>query len=67
MILAAELFLLNETCGADGLLTYVWDRKIKSKNPGFCFKCAGWENKGRSADGKKTLLQKPFSRLGVPF
>jgi hypothetical protein len=44
--------------GKDGLLTYVWDTKIKSKNPGCCFKKAGWKAIGRSADNRKTLLQK---------
>jgi hypothetical protein len=45
-------------CGPDGLLTYVFDRKVRSTNPGFCFKKAGWRVVGRSADNKKTLLQK---------
>jgi hypothetical protein len=45
-------------CGKDGLLTYVWDTKIKSNNPGCCFKKAGWKAVGRSADNRKTLLQK---------
>jgi hypothetical protein len=31
---------------------------VRSANPGYCFKKAGWHVKGRSADGKKTLLQK---------
>jgi hypothetical protein len=44
--------------GPDGLLTYVWDAKIRSTNPGYCFKQAGWKAIGRSADGRKTLLQK---------
>lgn len=44
--------------GPDGFLTYVWDCKVASANPGFCFKCAGWSSVGRSADGRKTLLQK---------
>jgi hypothetical protein len=46
------------------LLTYVFDSKIKSINPGFCFKCAGWRvhpTKPRSADGRKTLLTKAFA------
>lgn len=47
--------------GPDGLLTYVWDSKVASANPGFCFKRAGWRRAGRSADGRKTLLQKPWS------
>lgn len=64
LILAAEEFLRAETCGPDGLLTYVWDKKIKSKNPGFCFKAAGWRARGRSADNRKTLLAKPFELIG---
>ena len=48
-------------CGPDGLLTYVWDARIASANPGYCFKQAGWKTAGRSADGRKTLLRKPFS------
>jgi hypothetical protein len=44
--------------GPDGLLTYVWDAKIASPNPGYCFKVAGWMVRGRSADGRKTLLWK---------
>jgi hypothetical protein len=62
-------------CGPDGLLTYVWDAKVASKNPGYCFKRAGWHVAGsafccraikpRSADGKKTLLHKPFAEAGT--
>jgi hypothetical protein len=60
LILAAERELLARyDCGPDGLLTYVWDRKVASVNPGYCFKVAGWKAIGRSADGRKTLLQKP--------
>lgn len=44
--------------GLDGLLTYVWDSKVRSVNPGFCFKMAGWTVRGRSADKRKTLLSK---------
>ena len=59
MILEAEKMLLEKyDCGPDGLITYVWDRKIRSVNPGFCFKKAGWRVTGRSADNRKTLLQK---------
>lgn len=59
LILEAEAELLARyDCGPDGLLTYVWDRRVASVNPGFCFKVAGWRAVGRSADGRKTLLQK---------
>lgn len=58
LILAAEQFI--EDCGPSGLLTYVWDKKIKSANPGYCFKMAGYKAIGRSADKRKTLLQKAW-------
>lgn len=62
-------------CGPDGMLTYVWPAKIKSENPGYCFKLAGWHTAGRrhaccqhmrrwSADGRKALLHKPFDFAG---
>lgn len=59
MILDAEAELLaRHDCGPDGLITYVWDRRVRSVNPGYCFKMAGWTVTGRSADGRKTRLQK---------
>ncbi len=38
--------------------TYVWDAKIQSVNPGYCFKKAGWESVGRNKDGRLTMLEK---------
>lgn len=58
LILAAEQFI--EQCGPDGLITYVHDSKIRSVNPGACFKAAGYRRTGRSRDGRKTLLQKTW-------
>lgn len=63
LILDAELWLYgvdSAPVGPDGLITYVWDKKVSSENPGYCFKRAGYRATGRSADGKKTLLQKPW-------
>jgi len=65
-VLSSELILSAEkaleatgyNCGPDGLLTYVWDSRVRSVNPGCCFKRAGWRAIGRSKDGRKTLLQK---------
>lgn len=65
-LLSSELVLDAESAmveygydiGPDGLLTYVWDKRIRSVNPGYCFKVAGWSVVGRSADNRKTLLQK---------
>lgn len=68
LVLDAELAIAEAgyDCGPSGLLTYVFDRKVKSVNPGFCFKAAGWKVAGRSADKKKTLLRKPFYLAGIP-
>ena len=66
LILEAECELANagHDCGPDGMLTYVFDQKVRSENPGYCFKLAGWKVRGRSADGRKTLLCKPFELAG---
>lgn len=58
LILEAEQALQGRTSGPDGFMTYVWDSKVRSRNPGYCFKKAGYKVIGRSKDGKKTLLQK---------
>lgn len=62
LILDAEVALRKESgsCGPDGMLTYVWGNRVRSSNPGYCFKMAGWEKRGMSADGKKTLLGKAW-------
>lgn len=39
------------------LFTYVWDERVKSINPGCCFKKAGWRRCGRNADGRLTILE----------
>lgn len=38
------------------LFTFVWDDKVRSINPGYCFKKAGWRVCGRNADGRLTIL-----------
>jgi hypothetical protein len=59
LILEAESELVvRYDVGPDGLLTYVWDAKVRSVNPGYCFKVAGWRVIGRSKDDRKTLLWK---------
>ena len=58
LIVEAEKFLPKD-CGPDGLMTYVWDSKVRGVNKGCCFKHAGYSVAGRSADGRKTLLKKP--------
>lgn len=66
LVLDAELAIgaVGYDCGRDGLLTYVFDAKVRSTNPGMCFKKAGWSRRGRSADKRKTLLNKPYGRAG---
>jgi hypothetical protein len=70
LILAAEYIFAAEglDIGPSGLITYVWDRKIRSTNPGYCFKMAGYRPTGRSRDGRKTLLQKPKEEIvGISY
>jgi len=42
--------------------TYVDPRHVKSPNPGYCFKLAGWRFVKRTADGKHLLVK---DELGV--
>lgn len=53
-------------CGPDGMLTYVAPRKIRSRNPGFCFKCAGWRTHPTRPKSSKglPLLWKPWPEAG---
>ena len=37
--------------------TYVWDDKVRSVNPGYCYKKAGWRTCGRNKDGRLTILE----------
>lgn len=39
------------------LYTYVNPRKVVSRNPGYCFKCAGWTNCGMSHTKKLLILE----------
>ncbi len=66
LILDAERALIESghDCGPDGLITYVWDNRVQSSNPGYCFQAAGWARQGRSADNRKTLLTKPYDLAG---
>ncbi len=78
LILAAELELLatdTAPCGPDGLLTWVWPRKLQPRathhNPGWCFQVSGWTRDRWNACGKgkarsKRLLRKPIALAGVP-
>ena len=57
LILEAEE-LAWERWPGQRLFTYVWPAKVKSVNPGYCFKIAGWKQCGRNADGRLVILEK---------
>lgn len=40
---------------ADGLITFIKPAAIRSPNPGYCYKCAGWTRTGNARDGKPRL------------
>ena len=44
--------------GPNRLYTYVDAKSVKSVNPGYCFKCAGWVRIGRSKSRGYDLLAK---------
>ena len=57
LILAAEE-LAHLRWPGERLYTYVNPRKIKSPNPGYCFKMAGWRTCGRSKTRRLVILEK---------
>ena len=57
LILEAEELAWQRWPG-ERLFTYVWDAKIESVNPGYCFKKARWTACGRNKDGRLTILEK---------
>jgi len=61
--LSSELILEAEQLAAlrwpgERLYTYVNQRKIKSANPGYCFKLAGWHYCGLTKSKKLHILEK---------
>lgn len=72
LVIAAEIELVEAErrgdtagpCGPDGLLTYVWPKKIRSTNPGYCFQVAGWVRSQWTKKGKR-LLRKPIELAGI--
>lgn len=54
IILEAESIAL-EKWGSSRVFTYVDPAKIQSRNPGYCFKCAGWWLSRIMPDGKHLL------------
>ena len=43
--------------GPNRLYTYIDAEKVRSVNPGYCFKVAGWKYAGRSKGGKHLLVK----------
>ena len=56
--LSSEIILKCETYVEGRKFTYVEPSKIKSVNPGYCFKKAGWKQIGHNKDGRLVLLTK---------
>ena len=49
--------------GPNRFYTYVDPKKVKSGNPGYCFKCAGWKKIGQSISGLHLLAKEPCPTL----
>jgi hypothetical protein len=62
IILEAEALAL-EKWGPRRLYTYVDPRRIASRNPGYCFKVAGWHYVKTTASGKHLLEKIPESEI----
>ena len=56
IILEAEALAVQKW-GPNRAYTYIDPRKVRSANPGYCFKCAGWVFDGTSRDGKHRLVK----------
>lgn len=56
IILEAEAMAI-EKWGPGRMYTYVDPGKIQSRNPGYCFKVAGWKFVGLSKGGKHLLVK----------
>jgi len=57
LIMEAEQIAWERWPG-ERLYTYVNPRKISSDNPGYCFKCAGWNECGTTKARKLLILEK---------
>lgn len=56
IILEAEEMAFRKW-GPNRLFTYIDPKKIRSTNPGYCFKMAGWKRIGLSKSGKVLLAK----------
>jgi hypothetical protein len=58
LILDAERWAVDRW-GDQRRFTYVEPRKVRSSNPGYCFKVAGWEQRATTKSGKILLVKEP--------
>ncbi len=65
LILEAERLAWRRWPG-ERLYTYVNARKIRSSNPGYCFKCAGWRTCGMTRWNQLVILEKLPEEEGDP-
>lgn len=56
IILEAEQHAFKKW-GPNRLYTFIDPTKIKSQNPGYCFKVAGWRSDGQTKSGKIILVK----------
>ena len=45
--------------GPNRMYTFIDPSKIRSSNPGYCFKAAGWKREGTTKSGKHILVKQP--------
>lgn len=69
-ILSSELILEAERIAAtrwpgERLYTFVAPDKVKSRNPGYCFQCAGWKRCGETKSGL-LIFEKQGSMEAMP-
>ena len=62
---AATLYILK-TPPDIGFITFVDQRQIKSPNPGYCFKMAGWKTVGRSKVQGLIALKLEIANFPLP-
>ncbi|HYR45041.1 MAG TPA: hypothetical protein VER98_18565 [Terriglobia bacterium] len=56
IILECERLAIDKW-GQDRMYTFIDPKKIRSVNPGYCFKCAGWHTEGLTQSGKHILVK----------
>jgi len=64
LILAAEAMARERWPEEHRLYTYVNAKKVKSSNPGYCFKAAGWHDAGRTKSKGLVILVKELTQDG---